>query len=57
MDRSHVEEKLPRLSPALARRVQGRRLKVYVECMDKNFYLINLFGNLRFRFRKFRLDL
>ncbi len=44
MDRSHIEEKLPSLSPAIARRVQGRRLKVYVERLDKNFHLINPFG-------------
>jgi hypothetical protein len=41
MDRSHIEERLPWLSPKLTRQVQGGRLKVYVEGLDKNFYLKN----------------
>jgi hypothetical protein len=41
MDRSHAQEQLPWLSPAITRQAQGRRLKVYVERLDKNFRLIN----------------
>jgi hypothetical protein len=41
MDRSHAEVKLPWLLPQIKRQVRGRRLKVYVQALDKNFHLIN----------------
>lgn len=44
MNRSQIEVKLPWLSPKITRQTQGRRLKIYVERLDKNFYLINPFG-------------
>jgi hypothetical protein len=44
MNHLQVEVKLPWLSREPLRQVQGRRLKVYVERLDKNFYLINLGG-------------
>ena len=41
MDRSYAEVKLPWLLPLMKRQVQGRRLKIYVEALDKNFNLTN----------------
>ena len=44
MDRTSIEKTLAWINPQVVRRAQGRRIKVYVESLDLNFYLQNRSG-------------
>jgi hypothetical protein len=44
MDRASIEKTLGWMKPPVGRRVQGRRVKVYVASLDMNFYLKNPSG-------------
>lgn len=44
MDRAFIEMTLGWMKPPVVRRVQGRRIRVYVESLCMNFYLKNPSG-------------
>ena len=44
MDCTDIEKALAGTNPPALRRVQGRRVKVHVASLEKNFYLKNPFG-------------